>query len=329
MPESLPLEEIRTGESTTDKQHYKLRISGLSGKKGQIKATDLIRALNALITLAERSTRLLATGESGGKGPKPKWLGATTDFTVTGIKSGSTVLGIEVPRIGETAYEVFAQEEFWREQPDLDQTALDLTTLAIKEVKEANSPGDRFDNAVLESILKFKKIVRYPGVCYELIPKGLAQGQFKLEEAFYEQVDGRMAEIPAPKAWIVSGKLDEIRHSAGRFQIMLDQGVRLFGKLCPTALDTESLRPLWGEQATVQGMVYFKANGKPRLIEAHRLSRYVEGDSLFKETPTVEKAGTGNLLTTHNQPIRSVDPAELGGAWPDDEPIEDLLADLD
>lgn len=272
---------------------------------------------------------MLATGESGGKGPKPKWLGATADFTVTGLKSGSTVLGIEAPCIGETAREVFAQQEFWREQPDLGHTALELTTLAIEEVKDANSPGDRFDNAVLEAVLKFKKVIRHPGVCYELTPMGLARGQFRLDEALYEQVDGRITEIPVPKAWVVSGKLDEIKHSAGRFQLVLDQDTRLFGKLCPTVLDTESLRPLWGKQATVEGMVHFKANGQPRLIEAHRLSGCVEGDRVFREVPMVKKVKTDNLLAVQGQPIRSADPAELGGAWPGDEPIEDLLADLD
>ena len=110
---------------------------------------------------------------------------------------------------------------------------------------------------------------------------------------------------------------------------MLDQGTRLLGRLHPSELDAEALRPLWGKQATVEGMVHFKANGQPRLIEAHRLSHCVEGDKIFKEMPIVKKVGTNRLLTVQGQPIRSVDPAELGGAWPGDEPVEDLLAELD
>lgn len=285
--------------------------------------------MNALTELAERSTRLLATGESSGRGPKPKWLGVTADFTVTGLASGSTVLGIEAPCLGETASEVFAQQEFWREQPDLDHTALELTTLAIEEARDVNSPGDRFDNSVLEAVLKFKTAIRLPGVCYELTPEDSAQGKFRLDEVLYEQVSERKAEIPASKAWVVSGKLDEIKHSAGRFQLVLDQGSRLFGKLSSSELDAEALRSLWGRQATVEGMVHFKVNGQPRLIEARRMSERVEGDRIFGKMPIADKGGTSKLLTIQGKPIRSADLSKLKDTWPGDEPIEDLLSKLD
>lgn len=306
-----------------------MRISGLPERKGQIKAADLIRALDALINLAERSTRLLAMGESVGKGPKPRWLGATTDFMVTGLASGSTVLGIGAPCLRETAHEVFAQQEFWREQPDLDHTALELATLAVEEVKDADSPGDRFDNAILDAVLKFKKVTKDPEAFCELIPKGSTRRLFRLDEGLYKQVADRVREIPASKAWVVCGKLDEIKHSAGHFQLVLDQGARLLGKLCPSELDAESLRPLWGKQATVEGMVHFKANGQPRLIEARRLSGHVEGDKIFGKIPIAKRVKMDDLLIVQGKPIRSADPAELEGAWPGDEPIEDLLSFLD
>ena len=133
-----------------------------------------------------------------------------------------------------------------------------LKTLAIEEARDVNSPGDRFDDAVLEAVLKFKTAIRLPGVCYELTPEGSAQGRFSLDEVIYEQVSERKAEIPASKAWVVSGKLDEIKHSAGRFQLVLNQGARLFGKLSSSELDTEALRSLWGSQATVEGMVHIQ-----------------------------------------------------------------------
>lgn len=329
MSESLTLYGVPAGESTTNKQHYQLRISGLPERKGQIKAADLIRVLDALINLADRSTRLLATGESVGKGPKPKWLGATTDFTVTGLASGSTVLGIEAPRLRETAHEVFVQQEFWREQPDLDHTALELTTFAIEEVKDADSPGDRFDSELLEAVLKFKKITKSPEACCELIPKGSAKGRFRLDEGLYKQTVSRIGEIPASKAWVVSGKLDEIRHSAGHFQLVLDQGARLLGKLCSTELDAEDLRPLWGRQATVEGMVHFKANGQARLIEARRLSGRADGDKVFRNMPIADNMAVGKLLAVQGKPAHSIDLSKLKGAWPGDEPIEDLLAKLD
>jgi hypothetical protein len=46
----------------------------------------------------------------------------------------------------------------------------------------------------------------------------------------------------------------------------------LLGRLHTEFLSGESLRPLWGHPATVEGMVHFKLNGQPRFIEARKIS---------------------------------------------------------
>ncbi len=308
---------------------YQLRISGLRDDEGQIKIIDLQRILEALIRTSERATRLQATGEGSAKGPKPKWLDASVDFTITGLKSGSTVLDIEAPRLGETAYEEFAQQEFWREQPSLDETALDLAAYAIQEAGDADSVGDRLDSGVLEAILKFRRAARTTDIRYELTPKGSARGRFNLDENVCMQVNERLKKIPPPKAFIVSGRLDEIKHGGGRFRLMLDSNSQLLGKLRPDALEIEVLRPLWGKPTTVEGMVHFKASGQPRLIEAYRISVYAKGDDIFKEMPSVEKTEIQSLVVTQGECLRYADPIELSGAWPGDEPIDELLAQLD
>ena len=43
-------------------QRYKLRISGLREDEGKIKMATLQRVVDAFLTTAERTTRLLATG---------------------------------------------------------------------------------------------------------------------------------------------------------------------------------------------------------------------------------------------------------------------------
>ena len=64
-------------------QRYQLRLSGLRENEGQIKAASLQLVLGALLQTAERATRLLATGEGSARGPKPGWLEASVDFTIT------------------------------------------------------------------------------------------------------------------------------------------------------------------------------------------------------------------------------------------------------
>ena len=79
----------------------------------------------------------------------------------------------------------------------------------------------------------------------------------------------------------------------------------------------------------MEGIVHFKANGQSRLIEARRISGRVEGDSVFEEVPSVARQELYDLFPHRDRRIQSFDPIELAGTWPGDEPLEDLLAQLD
>ena len=163
-------------------RRYQLRISGLTEQQGHIKAATLQRVLSALLTTAERTTRLLATGSGSAKGPRPRWLDATLDFTVTDLEPGSTIFGIDAPQLRDTACEQFAQTELWGNRPPLEDTALDLAAQAINELQLQDPAGDYFDSSVLDAILKFRTAAGVAGVRYEMIPQGPAHGRFSLDE---------------------------------------------------------------------------------------------------------------------------------------------------
>ena len=326
-----PAEAVALGATP---KRYQLRLTGLREGGGQIKALHLQRVLDALLMTAERATHLLATGAGSRKGPNPTWLDDSIDFTITGLKPGSTVLDIVAPRLGETASEVFAQRQFWPNQaetvsPSLDDTALDLASLAIHEAKAEDSPGDRFDGPVLDAILGFGKAAGTSALRYELVPQDAAHDGFVLDARSTARIEARSKAIPSPKAFIVSGRLDKIEHDAGRFRLLVNPRSALLGRLDPSALNVESLRPLWGKQTTVEGMVHFKANGQPRLIEARRVGSRAEGDTIFEEMPAAEIPGAHLLTPAQERQARSFDPMSIWGAWPGDKPIEELLAEID
>lgn len=326
-----PAEAVALGAT---RKRYQLRLTGLREGKGQIKAVRLYRVLVALLKTAERATHLLATGAGSRKGPNPSWLDDSIDFTITGLQPGSTVLDIAAPRLGETASEVFAQRQFWPDQaetesPSLDDTALDLASLAIHEAQAEDSPGDRFDGSVLDAILGFGKAAKTSALRYELVPQDAAHDGFVLDARSYARIEARSKAIPSPKAFIVSGRLDKIEHDAGRFRLLVNPRSALLGRLDPNALTVESLRPLWGKQTTVGGMVHFKANGQPRLIEARRIGSRMEGDAIFEEMPAAEIPGAPVFTREQERHAKSFDLMKLWGTWPGDEPIEELLAQLD
>ena len=264
-----------------------------------------------------------------GKGARPQWLNDTIDFTIVGLKPGSTIFDIEAPQLGETACEQLAQADLWIKQPRLDETAADLAAKSINEIQTPDSVGDYFDSSVLQAILKFRKAAGVAGVRYEMIPHGTARGGFSLDENTCEYIKERLNDIPAPKSFVVSGRLDEIKHGNGRFRLLVSRKSALFGRLDTAALSLEALRPLWGKQTTVEGVVHFKANGEPRFIEARRISSQIEGDSVFEEMPSAEIRKSQDLFPVQRKQAGTFDPMELAGAWPGDEPIEDLLAQLD
>ena len=301
---------------------------------------SLIRALRALVKTAESATRLAATGRSGGRGAKPRWLKEALDFTVTGLEPGSTILDIEAPRLGDVPDLHLAQRDLWLQEPSEEDTSLDLGARAAEEVLSSSPPGHYFDAAVLRAILGLGRAVRTPGVRYELIPQSESGTGFALEASTCPAIKERLHLIPAPRAFVVSGRLDEIGHGLGRFQLLMDSG-SLPGRLDRNQLDVEMLRPLWGKPATVQGIVHFKSNGQARLIEAHRISARVDGDRIFETMPKAEIAiGTqadavtepdrfGRVPKALREVRHHADPMILWGTWPGDEPIEELLAQLD
>ena len=331
---------MNTGDRPLTRQSYKFRLCGLDEAQGHIRVDSLIRALQALVKTAESATRLAATGRSGGRGPKPRWLRSALDFTVTGLEAGSTMLAIDAPRLGNLPDLDLTQKDLWLEQPSTEDTSLDLGARATVEVQSSAASGDYFDRNVLRAILGLGRAVRTPGVRYELIPENQAGTGFALEASTCPAIEERLHLIPAPRAFVVSGRLDEIGHGLGRFQLLLGGG-SLPGRLDRSYLDVELLRPLWGKLATVEGMVHFKSNGQARLIEARRISPYAVGDTIFETMPEAE-TGVGTPADAGmererssavegalGKAMRHVDPIILWGTWPGDEPIEELLAQLD
>jgi len=82
---------------------YKLKIQGLRTPPGTISIRALKDLVDTVIESSERGLRLAVQGESVKRGPIPAWLARSLDFTVTGLKKGSTTVLLEVPELGDTA----------------------------------------------------------------------------------------------------------------------------------------------------------------------------------------------------------------------------------
>ncbi len=109
---------------------------------------------------------------------------------------------------------------------------------------------------------------------------------------------------------------------------MLPDESCLLGRLVP-AVAAESLRPLWGCAATVEGMVHFKANGRPRLIEARKVMPQVPADAVFCELPVTDALIAGERHGIQFGATESINLDRTVNKWPGDESIDELMGMLD
>ena len=272
---------------------------------------------------------MAVTGEGIGRGKRPAWLEAALDFTMGAPAAGSTVFRFEAPWLSEAAPEQFAVPSLWGATFPSEATALDLVADAIEESRSSSPSGERFDASVLAAVVDMTRAARNPEVRCELIPYGSTRAGFALDADAGSQIQGLLNEIPAPRSSIVTGRLDAIKHEGGRFQIVLGEGARLPGRLDPGTLDKEALRPLWGKQATIMGTVRYKPTGRPQFIEARRITAQDAGDPVFAEAPDAEPAQSRKLFPRSASSEEYARPRDLAGAWPGDETVEELLAELD
>jgi len=85
--------------------------------KGEI-VPALKELVDDLTEACERGLRLAIQGESVKRGPIPGWLLRSLDFTVTGLKKGSTTILLDAPELGHTAPEYIKQQDLYGDPGD-------------------------------------------------------------------------------------------------------------------------------------------------------------------------------------------------------------------
>lgn len=308
---------------------YRLRIEGLSQPPGTIPFRVLVTLLDALRQTAERATRLLATGSGRSAGPPPAWLRAVVDLELRGLGQGSTTVDLAAPTLGSVPGGPFSSGLLWGDQPDLGDTALDIASRAIAEARDPAATGERFDHAVLDAATTLASALPEEGVTWRLEAQDPRHASITIEPGTAEAIRERTKEIPGPKTQVITGHLDEIAHRRGQFRLHVPPNAVLRGNVNRNALDVESLRGLWGREATVTGVVHFKLDGTPRRIEAHRITASHDGDAVFRRLP-LESGRRKLLLPRRSEAGRaSGQLPSFDQEWPGEETLEELLADLD
>ena len=274
--------------------------------------------------------RLRATGVAMAGGARPAWLARTVDFTVTGFGAGATTVGLRAPRLRESAAAEFGQVSPEDDDPpdaNLDDTALDLVSEAVRAIRSADSPDDWVDRSVVEAVAALGRSAGDGAGCTLQSEDGAGAG-FELDADLRDRAEKQLTRLPRSRTFAVSGLMDRIQHGEGRFRLRLPEGRTLAGQLDPEIFEVETLREFWGRPATVVGMVHFHPDGRPRVLVARNLDPRREGDEMFEDLPRGHGPGLPLMSPELERKARDFDWNRLKGLWKIEQSTEELLEQI-
>jgi len=307
--------------------NYQLRIKGLATPAGTIPVRALLQLLQQLTECAERGLRLAIEGASVKSGRPPAWLEKAVNLTFAGVEKGSTVLEIEAPTLGEAIGADLRQQDFWVTPPAADDTALSLFARSVHDTTAEKLESDYYDAGVLSGLLGLRPFLKSEASCVELVAAKRPQEHVTLTMAEMDKAERLKVRTPEPQAHIVSGRLDAIQHSRKRFQLVIPEGQVIPGRVDEEFMSAENLRPFWGRDVTVKGMVHFRPSGRIQLLEAQLIKAKQNGEEIFGEMPRVQTEA--EFAVDAFKPGDKKDwLREIWGKWPGDESVEEILADL-
>jgi hypothetical protein len=306
---------------------YKLKIEGLKTPPGTISIRALKDLVDTVIESSERGLRLAVQGESVKPGPLPTWLARSLDFTVTGLKKGSTTLLLDAPELGETAAEEIKQQDLWYSKPTPSDTAISLLSRSVREAVSENLESNAYDKGVLDGLLSFESFFKTFGNKLVVQARSRPAENFSLGCGELDHIRHLKAETPEPRALVISGQFDLIQHSRRGFHLMMSNGQVIPGTIDREILNVENMREFWGRKVTIKGIVHFNPGRKVRLLEAQTIKLTEKGEEIFEKMPAVPRPVA---LFDSDLQKSSVGPAlkEIWGKWPGEESIDELLAAL-
>lgn len=307
---------------------YQIRITGLKAKAGSIPVALLQDIIEALLKGCDRVLRLVVEGRSTKIGKTPDWLKDSLNFTITGLTTGSTVLELETPILGDSMPDQFSMKKLWddRELMKPNDTPLTLLNRSISDAASENMESDYIDAGVLDALLSFKSVTKGSQELW-IDSKSRKKDKFKISGEEIKKIRKIQIETPKPQTIAVSGLFNLIEHSNRRFQLKLPDGKSLHGIMDSSLVDLEEMRELWGKRVTVKGKAHYKPSGKLRSIEAVSVRPFEEGDEILQTFPRSQKRLTlFNDFIAEKNANKSL--KKIWGKWPGDESITELLTAL-
>lgn len=243
------------------------------------------------------------------RGRVPQALQAAAEVRFTGMDGSGddrTVLHFRVPRFGDVAEELFQQRQLWDDGPRPEETAFDLLTQAMRDVRQLSKDSSRFDHALLNRFASYRSTLRR-GV--NAIVVGGATLDARFDDGFTEAAESLRRETPAPRRVRLCGKLDMLGVSRKVMGLYLEDGTPVTGLW--NAEDFTGLAEHLGKDVTIEGMAMFRPSGRLLRIDADAIAAAGPKDSFFSKLP-LAGSGTDYAVKLRARPGESAYAGLLG-----------------
>lgn len=300
---------------------YNIKIENSNLPSGSIDTKTMSILCDLLMKTSKKSLSFFVEGVSHNKGNFPKWINDTSNFIITGLKKGSTVIEIISPQLRHTNEKIVNQGALWNDFI-VDGASTGMTFL-IKSTNGIKDNEDYYNKGILQSIKDFDKIIGNNGSLTIESENVDNTESAIIGKDCMRTINKLIEEIPIPQTVTISGNLDTIKHSKNMFVLQLSNNKKVHGYVNTDFLDPDALRKYWGKKITLKGKAQYSISGKIQMIEATSIKKFEDGEEILTST-----SRELNLFKNTNSKKGAIYPWEY---WPEDDntPLEELLSMLD
>ena len=271
------------------------------------------------------SVRMGFLHSSRTRGRVPGILRRAAEVRYLGHEGGaddSTVLHFEVPQFGSVAEELFAQGQLWDIGPKPEQTAFDLLSESLHDIRLMAKDSGRYDHAMLGQFAGYRRLLR-DGLNSIVLPDPRTQETEAIDEPLSAAASALFRATPPTRRVRICGRLDALGVSRKLLGLVLEDATNV------TALWTldgiVDLASFLDRQVVIEGLAEFRPSGRLLRIDADAIRTAGAGDSAFSTLPMPE------IQRSYQQAAAVVRPghkpyAAIYGLIPADESDEEFTA---
>jgi hypothetical protein len=268
---------------------------------GEIPFSVLSKITEQLRKVSEGALRLYIEGHSSNKrGRDPEWVEKSLEFSLSGIKKGSTILEVKAPYLTETlgSYQQPLYDELGIDSLT-NQTAIGLAIAAYERATENPDSIDTLDKNLLKVMLGFNKFFGHNSKSSINI-NGTAKQKITIAPTTLRKIKILEEKTPVDQKIKITGKLEMMKHSSNLLELVNANGK--FKAHLSHEFSFDKALPFFGKDITCSGLAHFNPKGQISSIEITNITHADTSATYFSNTNFAiqEKLDLPSLISKQN-----------------------------